>query len=599
MLPQSMNADDIFASGKFFTGCNYWAGHAGMMMWRDWRPDLVELEFEALAANGLRVLRVFPLWPDFQPLERLAGGSGVTKGWAQRGGPLQNDACLDEEMVRRFRFLCDEADALGLRLVVGLVTGWMSGRVFVPPAFDGVNVLSDPDAIEWQVRFVRRFVRETRDCRAIAAWDLGNECNCLWSNPDGTWRPPSRAVAWVWMNAIVSAIRLEDGLRPVVSGMHSCSSDRLRPWSLHDQGELVDVVTTHPYPLFTPHCNHGPFDSFVNALHPVAESLLYEGVSRRPCLVEEAGCLGPNIASDARAAWTLGKGALASRAYGLRGYLWWCAFDQDHLDFPPYDWVALERELGLLRPDRSPKEHGLSLRRAAEEIAALDDLPPRRIDATCLVSECEDAWPQSFGAFLLAVQAGLSIDFASAEEPLPKASAFILPSGVSPETYTGGAMRRLMNAVREGASLLVSYGDGMMLSRFEELTGCRVESSCASSWETRVAVGDRVVALSGRRRTVISAVRAQVLLRDGDGNPFVTACDLGRGRVVFVNCALERFAVERVDCFDPARLNPAYLIYAAAADALGVARADPAKPPFVSLTVHGERQVSIDLERQP
>ena len=38
-----MNTDDIFASGKFFTGCNYWAGHAGMMMWRDWRREPSEL----------------------------------------------------------------------------------------------------------------------------------------------------------------------------------------------------------------------------------------------------------------------------------------------------------------------------------------------------------------------------------------------------------------------------------------------------------------------------------------------------------------------------------------------------------------------------
>ena len=583
--------------GAFAIGCNYWASHAGMYMWRRWDAACVKDDLKALKALGMNALRVFPLWPDFQPLERLAGGAGVTRGWAQRGGPLQNDACLDEEMVRRFRFLCDEADALGLRLVVGLITGWMSGRVFVPPAFDGVNVLTDPDAIEWQVRFVRRFVRETRDCRAIAAWDLGNECNCLWTDADGTGRPSRRAAAWVWMNAIVSAIRLEDASRPVVSGMHGCSSDRLRPWSLHDQGELTDMVTTHPYPLFTPHCNHRPFDSFVNVLHPVAESLFYEGIARRPCLVEEAGCLGPNIASDARAAWTLGKGALASRVYGLRGYLWWCAFDQEHLDFPPYDWVALERELGLLRADRSTKEQGAALRRTAEEIAALDGLPPRRIDATCLVSESENAWPQSFGAFLLAVQAGLSIDFASAEEPLPKAAAFILPAGSSSETYSGGALRRLMAAVNDGASLLVTYGEGMMLSRLEELTGCRVESSCASPWETRVAVGDRTVALSGKKTTLVSATRARVLLRDGDGNPFATVCDYGRGKVAFVNCALERLAVERADCFDPARLNPAYLIYAVAADALGIARADPAKPPFVSLTVHGERQVSIDLSR--
>ena len=32
----------LFESGKFFTGCNYWASHAGTNMWHDWQPDVVE-----------------------------------------------------------------------------------------------------------------------------------------------------------------------------------------------------------------------------------------------------------------------------------------------------------------------------------------------------------------------------------------------------------------------------------------------------------------------------------------------------------------------------------------------------------------------------
>lgn len=43
-------------------------------MWRDWRPEVVEADFRLLAENGVEVARVFPLWPDFQPIQALTGG---------------------------------------------------------------------------------------------------------------------------------------------------------------------------------------------------------------------------------------------------------------------------------------------------------------------------------------------------------------------------------------------------------------------------------------------------------------------------------------------------------------------------------------------
>ena len=45
-------------------------------MWRDWQPDVVAADLKQLAAAGLQVLRVFPLWPDFQPITQLYGGGG-------------------------------------------------------------------------------------------------------------------------------------------------------------------------------------------------------------------------------------------------------------------------------------------------------------------------------------------------------------------------------------------------------------------------------------------------------------------------------------------------------------------------------------------
>ena len=41
--------ESIFTQGEFFIGCNYWAKNAGMYMWSQWRPDVVEKEIGELA----------------------------------------------------------------------------------------------------------------------------------------------------------------------------------------------------------------------------------------------------------------------------------------------------------------------------------------------------------------------------------------------------------------------------------------------------------------------------------------------------------------------------------------------------------------------
>lgn len=200
-------------------GCNYWASHAGTRMWSQWNESVVRSDFERLAAVGCRLLRVFPIWKEFQPIERGVGCRNTTSAILMNGRKLPPTRCgragVDEEMLRRFRTLCSIAEEYQLELVVGLVTGWMSGCLFVPPALDRLDPISDPCSIRWQVRFVRCFVHELKECRAIRYWELGNESNCMGALPE------SGSVAWNWTNAIASAIRLEDPTRPVASGMHS------------------------------------------------------------------------------------------------------------------------------------------------------------------------------------------------------------------------------------------------------------------------------------------------------------------------------------------------------------------------------------------
>jgi endo-1,4-beta-mannosidase len=234
--------------GGFVLGCNYWASHAGTAMWRDWRPEVIDADFARLTAHGLTWVRLFPLWPDFQPIHQLRGGAGRPVEMRFGEDPLPDDALgqagVSAAMLARFDALCSLAEKHRLRLLVGLVTGWMSGRLFVPPALEGRDPITDPVSLAWQIRLVRALVRHAQHHAAIAAWDLGNECNCMGS-------PSSREAAFAWTAAVAHTIRAADPSRPIVSGMHSLGTpvgSVTNPWCIDDQADLTDILTTHPYP---------------------------------------------------------------------------------------------------------------------------------------------------------------------------------------------------------------------------------------------------------------------------------------------------------------------------------------------------------------
>ena len=563
-------AQSPFAEGRFEVGCNYWASHAGVYMWRDWNGEQVEKDLDFLSANGMTVLRVFPLWPDFQPLTAEYGGGGSFRGYAQAGGPLKNEAAVDDAMIGRFRFLCDAAEKRGMKLVVGLVTGWMSGRLFVPPALETKNVLTDPDAITWQCRFVRHFVNAMKDHPAIAAWDLGNECNCMGG--------ANASQLWVWMHAMASEIRVCDSSRAIVSGMHSVGTSCNARTNMRQQGELVDWLTTHPYPLWTPECNLEEFDTLRNGCHPACETTLYANLSGRSAFVEEAGSMGPGIVSEDRAAAAMRMQMFSCWAVGVPAFVWWCAFDQDHLDFAPYDWTAIERELGLFTADGQPKPTAKAMKEFFAFVKTLpfDRLPPRRIDAVVLVSETEDFWKQALGAWLLSRQAGFDIRYAFAEGEWPESAFYILPSGgTSYMTYSGRAWKRLVEKASSGATVLVTLGNGAVLSGLEAVAGVRTETHFKRSSTRRVVMTKGAFDLPDSHVRRVTPVGADVHVKDNRDCTIMTSKRLGSGKVLLVNGALESNA--------PIAGWP---LYALAADEAGVKRLVRCDNPSIGLTEH-------------
>lgn len=590
-----MSAAPAFpAPDGFVTGCNYWASHAGTAMWRDWRPDAVAADLRQLSDEaGLEVLRVFPLWSDFQPITAQRGivGHHVEMRFGDEPLPATDlgAAGISEPMVDRFGELLDLAASTGFQVVVSLLTGWMSGRLFAPAGLDGLNLLTDPLALRWEVRFVRAFVTHFAGHPAIAAWELGNECNCL--------AEVDKDQAFVWTTTIADAVRAADPSRPVASGMHSLSvMPEAGAWSIEDQGEACDVLTVHPYPLFTPYSALDPIDEIRNGLHATAEARLYADVSGRPCFVEEAGTLGPSIASDevaARYAWT---SIVSAAAHDTRAYLWWCAYDQDHLTHPPYDWTDLERELGLFRSDRSAKPIVETFRRVRDLTAALGRLPAPTTDAVCLLGDGPlDQWGTASAAFTLATQAGFDLHFRRRGQPLPDCALYLLPSISGHGALRGHEMDELLRRVEAGATLYVSASD-LVLTALAERTGMAVVRRSSRSEPARFRTAytaDAVLTCDTPVRYEMESRGAQVLGRELDGNPCLSSVEHGAGRIYLSTLPLEASAVARAGAFHDPSAPPLWRIYAGIAAEQLAARALAKDDPRLGITEHalsaGER----------
>ena len=279
---------------KFMLGANYWGADWGTEMWRHYDGTRIRQEMKQLYEYGVRYLRVFPNWRDFQPIEKAYGWSGISGEYLNtRTGesvPVNSDG-VDMDRIEDFRDFCHAAEENGIKIVASIVTGWMSGRLFIPPALNNKNLITDYEALSWMKRFIHRFVRELKNEKAIVMWDLGNECNCLSVTNDNF-------AAYNWTSSVVDAIRAEDNTRPIASGMHglkSNSNGNFEGWLLEHQGELCDVLTTHPYPSPTVENDKEPYNRLRATFLPTAQTLYYQGVSGKPAYIQESGTFAQAI----------------------------------------------------------------------------------------------------------------------------------------------------------------------------------------------------------------------------------------------------------------------------------------------------------------
>ena len=521
---------------EFMIGCNYWASNAGIEMWRNWDENSIRSDFEILSKNGVEYLRVFPVWRDFQPVCPLYDGLGKMREYRINEDKIpENKYYLDENMLKRFEKFCDIAEEFNLKLIVGIITGWMSGRLFIPPAVYDKNLYTDPTALMFELKFIEGFVGRMKNKASICGWDLGNECNCMSECTD-------YATAEMWTGIISNAIKANDNSRIVISGMHGLSIEG--KWRISGQAAYTDMLTTHPYPYFVPYCSKDNFSAMRTLIHATCETKYYADIANKPCLVEELGNLGPTMCDDEMAGNFIKVNMFSNWVNGAAGEMWWCASDQMMLETAPYCWNMCELELGLLDKNKKEKATLKEMKKFSEWLCSIDfDIPKAREDAVCIVTDGQEQWGMAYMSYLLAKQAKLNLKFAYAAQDIPFSDIYMLPSVKSVRMMPTYKFKELKKRIYDGATLYISNDDSV-ISEFKELTGVTINDSRTAYESGEFSLNGKKLNYMRNRIYTISENTAQVICRDENGVPLITVSEYGKGKVYYVNFPVEKMLLD-------------------------------------------------------
>jgi len=380
--------------GEFHLGVNYWPRKKAMWWWKRFDLQEVKEEFGIIATLGLKVVRIFLLWEDFQPSPEEISQTQLTNLTQVLDVAVENKLVID----------------------LTFFTGHMSGPNWVPKwllddsveripnpivrqvVSDGGNLLLDQnqggyvDIYENQIAreaaflLMKTVVSSLSNHPGVWCWNLGNE-------PDLLVNVKNEENVLSWIREMKQIVRDQDQLnRPLIFGLHLLSMVENNGFRVDHIGELTEFSVMHSYPMYTSWAD-GPLDAKLVPFTCVLSSLL----SGKPTLMEEwGGCTLshshlPQEVNEKQAANGLGKiwnwiaygeernQFMASEdafclyvqdvihnliAVGATGSMLWCFADYDPSlwDLPPCKESVHERFFGLVRTDGSLKPHAVWLK---------------------------------------------------------------------------------------------------------------------------------------------------------------------------------------------------------------------------------------------
>ncbi len=574
-------------SKGFFTGVNYWGSKDAINMWENFDEASIEADLKVLSDCGITHLRVFPLWPVFQPLKSLYGPQKVYEyglGEAPLPDTEAGRAGVSEEACQKFEIFCKLCEKYNLKLIVALITGHMSFRLYTPPAFEGMDLLSDPTVMKWQRRFVKYFVKRFKSSPAIVGWDLGNEVNSL----PGLENKP-KDTFYVWCAYMADAIRTVDNEHPVISGIDNSAVDTGIS-CLKDSDELFDIHTTHPYQIFA--TNTEPLCSILPICDLPFRCQISEDIAGIPTFVQEFSSLGYANCSQNSEAEFYRASLFTSLAHGFYGTMWWCAFDQGEFDYAPYRWNTIGSNYGFFDRKLTPKPLAEVNRSFTEFVNKLPSqkLPPHKKEACVIVpretEESSDELNKIMRAtYVLTKQANFDVSFSYALDPIPDSKLYIFTGLTHHKTITKQRLDELLKKVEEGAVLYLSLDEGLFRD-LPQFTGVDFKYRYQVNKEKNIILNDNVLPVFTRYFYQPENSKAEIVARCDSGEPVLFKYNYGKGLVYLLTLPLERHIANASGVFFKENMPVYNCLYRELAKAAGIERICDSDNPHLRLTEH-------------
>ncbi|PWI17914.1 glycosyl hydrolase [Streptomyces sp. Act143] len=327
-------------------GVNYTPSEGWFHHWLDFDLDSVRADLDSIAALGLDHVRVFPLWPYFQP----------------------NRALIRPRAVEQLVALADAAAERGLDVNVDGLQGHLSSFDFLPAwtqTWHRRNLFTDPDVLDGQAAYLRTLAAALADRPNFIGMTLGNEINQFSAgpHPDPDRATPEQVDAW--LERMLAAC--EEG----APGRLHLHAEYDATWYQPDQpftpaqaARRGTVTAVHSWVFNGTAQRYGrtSVPTEHHAAYLVELSKAWAEEPHRPVWLQEVGAPAPLIPAEHAAAFTEATIAHALDCPDLWGITWWCSHDvsRDLADFP-----ELEYSLGLLTNDRRPKDTAEALAAAA------------------------------------------------------------------------------------------------------------------------------------------------------------------------------------------------------------------------------------------
>lgn len=343
-------------------GANYTPSEGWFHHWLDFDLDAVRADLDALAALGLDHIRVFPVWPYFQPNRTLIRPRAV------------------DQLVQ----LADAAAERGLDVNVDGLQGHLSSFDFLPSwtqTWHRRNIFTDEDVVAGQEEYLRTLAAALADRPNFIGMTLGNEINQFAAGPHPDPDRITEAQAQEWLRRTLAACAAgAPGRLHVHAEYDAAWYQDDQPFTPAQAARLGGATAVHSW-VFNGTAQRYGRDSVATAHHAaymIELSKAWALDPHRPVWLQEVGAPAPLIPPDGVAPFLEATVTAALDCPDVWGVTWWCSHDVSRslADFP-----ELEYSLGLLAEDGKVKPGGAALARIAGERRGRAHVPAVRTTA--------------------------------------------------------------------------------------------------------------------------------------------------------------------------------------------------------------------------